>query len=231
MNLASIIQRVQFEPQIKIPTFTQEQHDQQTERIAVAVLTFFQQHYGKPFTVDQENEKQFTSLAYYFSNNPRFEEEQNKSHENLLNYKLNKGLLLIGDYGCGKSSLLHSFCEVLKTVRQGFLRYSFLDIDDLFVTNGYNCFNEHRKNYTKYYDDFGQESLSAGNYGNKESVAVKIAEIRYRLFVESGVKTHYSTNMNGETFKTRYTDFIYSRVKESCNVIMFASGTRNRRLF
>lgn len=229
MDIASIIKRAELQQEIVLQKFTQEQYDQQTENIVFAVSKFFQHHYGKPFVVDKDNEKQVLALAYYFTGNPRFEEEQNKTHEMMMDYKLNKGLLLLGDYGCGKSSLLHCFCEVLKTVRQGFLRYSFLDIDDLFVVNGYSCFNEHRKPYAKYYDDFGQESLQAGNYGNKESVAVKIAEFRYRLFVESGVKTHYSTNMNGESFKTRYTDFIYSRIKESCNIINFATGTKNRR--
>lgn len=230
MDIQSIISKIPKSQNSFVSSTSQEVHDQRTKNIIVAFYKMFFGIYGREFLVDNDNEKQFMALSYYFSENPKFEENKTKTDASFLDYKLNKGLFLVGDYGCGKSSMIHCFCEVLKTVRNGFLSYSFLDIDDDFVINGYNTFIQHRKPFTKYYDDFGQESMLVGNYANKESVAVKISEFRYRLWVEQKVVTHYSTNMSGKNFKERYTDFIYSRIKETCNIIHFESGTQNRRL-
>jgi energy-coupling factor transporter ATP-binding protein EcfA2 len=229
MNIKEIFSKIPKVEQEESKLLTQD-HDSKTENIIIAFYQMFNKVYGREFLLDIDNEKQFTALAYYFSDNPRFEQVLTKTDTSLLDYKLNKGLFLTGDYGCGKSSMIHVFGEVLRSVRLGFLTYSFLDIDDEFVINGYNTFIQHRKPFTKYYDDFGQESMLVGNYSNKESVAVKISEFRYRLWVEQKIKTHYSSNMNGVNFKNRYTDFIYSRIKESCNIINFTSGTKNRRL-
>lgn len=230
MDIKSIIEKIpQFQKKEEIKK-TQLEYDQLSESLILAVANFFQHSYNKEFIIDSDNEKQILALAYYFTGNPRFEFKETKTDERVMDYSLRKGLFLIGNYGCGKSSLIYSFCEVLRNVGQGFLRYSMIDIDDDFAQNSYSAFNKHRGEYPKYYDDIGRESVMAGSYGNKASVATKICEFRYRLFIEKGVKTHYSSNMNGKTFEERYSDFIYTRIKESCNIINFKSNTKNRRL-
>lgn len=64
------------------------------------------ENFRKDFVIDQYNEKAFHLLCLYFTNDPRFEEEQ----EDGMQYSLQKGIWLQSSVrGSGKSTLLKCF--------------------------------------------------------------------------------------------------------------------------
>jgi hypothetical protein len=198
-------------------TINQKFLDQQTELLNLFFRDKYKEIYGKEFELDQDNTAQYVQCLYYFSLNPKFKGD------------LNKGLFMMGDYGVGKTSMIKCFAECLKQVGRSFSVESFMDLDDDFEKFGYSCFDKHRVQSVRMYDDLGKESLKVNSMGSSESTALKVLEFRHRLFVEYGIKTIVTTNLNANGIIERYTDFIYGRVKESYNVLFFKKGAKCRR--
>lgn len=191
--------------------------DQQTELLNLFFRDKFKEMLGREFELDEDNTKQYVQCLHYFSLNPKFEGD------------LKKGLFVIGDYGCGKTSMIKCFAECLKQVGRSFSTESFMDLDDEFEKFGYSCFGKHRIQSVRMYDDLGKESLKINHMGSSESTAVKVIEFRYRLYVEYGIRTIITSNLNKTGVIDRYTDFLYQRIKESCNTISFKKGAKGRR--
>ena len=190
--------------------------DQQTELLNLFFRDKFKGMFGREFELDEDNAKQYAQCLYYFSLNPKFEGD------------LKKGLFITGDYRCGKTSMIECFAECLKQVGRSFSTESFMDLDDEFEKFGYSCFDKHRIQSVRMYDDLGKESLRVNSMGSSESTALKVLEFRHRLYVKHGVKTIITTNLNGKGVISRYTDFIYLRIKESYNIISFKKGAKGR---
>lgn len=154
----------------------------------------------------KSNEKVFINLVKYFNN-------QDSKLDN------NKGFVLCGPNGTGKTTLLKAFS--LFSIGMNNKRYKVIHsqniVDELskyqngFCLTGYYDRNE---KYSTAIDEIGKESIS-NIFGNKIDPLEQVICMRY----QNGLRTFGTTNLNIEQIKSRYGERLYSRFKEMFNII------------
>jgi len=177
---------------------------------------------NRKFSMDENNRWVIEGLCVYFSQDSRF------SHINTINENsLGKGLLLIGECGTGKTL-------ISKTIHKMFLKVPKRAF-------GYVNSNNVVKEYDKkgedgilkymtgewYFDDFGSEDKGKF-YGKEQEIFKSILEARYDLFIDKGIKTYLSTNLDPAAMKKRYGDRVYSRINEMFNIIIIGGEDRRK---
>ena len=185
------------------------------------------------FFFDDKNGPVFTELLKYYNGDPGFEKN---------GYSLQKGLLIAGNIGSGKSIMMRIFkdyCFRRKLDHQ--FRIEFADvIPDKYARHGYDGINlytenAHMNNYGVYtskpihlcIDDLGVEKESVKHFGSEETVIEKVLTSRYNLYQE-GYITHATTNLDAKMLREKYGDRIYSRFKEMFNFIILPGADRRK---
>ena len=167
----------------------------------------------------EENGHIFDLTARYFAKDKSF----NDTTLTMNKPSLNKGLLFIGKYGCGKTSMMDTFQEIGKRLMPNnymwFKSMSTLDLVDEFESsdnqNKESFFHKYNNVTTIYFDDFGTES-DASNYG-KKNLMKEILEKRYM----KKKKTFLTTNLSLKEIKEKYGRRVFSRLQEMFNIIEF----------
>ena len=140
----------------------------------------------------------------------------------------NKGILLLGPVGCGKTSLMtlirdffpSSFRPILKSTRQ---------VSYEFIKEGYEIIEQYGKSEKVFcFDDLGVES-SLKHYGNECNTMGEILLSRYDQFIQFGTITHVTTNLNSVELEKMYGVRVRSRLREMFNLITFPKETQDKR--
>ena len=193
-------------------------------------LTFLEtkgkQQYGKDFSIHQEDRQIIFKLLIYFI---RDEETAAK-----LNLNLNKGILLSGPVGCGKTALMSLMRSAAIQERKYFLKPS-REISFEFIKDGYdviqkyssgNRLNTATKNYC--IDDLGTET-NLKYYGNECNVMAEILLSRYDLFINKKIITHITTNLSASEIEQAYGNRVRSRLRQMLNLIAFNHEAKDKR--
>ena len=142
------------------------------------------------FATDAENEDVITLLLLYIARDERFETAIPDK-----NYSLDKGLLLHGKPGTGKTILIRIMQRTLYYLRSEiqFKRLNMREICQDYQASGPAILMPENKHW--FVDEFGltQREL-AQNYGNKIIVGDELIGIRYDLF-QRGYMLHLTTNL------------------------------------
>ena len=121
---------------------------------------------------------------------------------------LNKGIMLVGPVGCGKTSLMN-ICRFLVPAENRHSIKSCRDISYEFAKEGYEAIQRYTKgSFSPYkgepkawcFDDLGLENTMQF-YGNECSVMAEILLSRYDSF---DMITHITTNLNSDEIENRY---------------------------
>jgi hypothetical protein len=175
------------------------------------------------YQITDENESVIEALLLYFRCDPEF--ANTTATENKPS--LDKGILLIGNWGSGKSTLMSAFqrCRFpnndfsIITTKQ--LEGMYYDGDkaraaiDLYGTKATRpYFDGKMRNYHCLFDDWGQERPVFGTTEVMERVILG----RYD-HIKKGLKTHATTNLNLQMIKERYGGVIESRCYDMFNII------------
>lgn len=175
-----------------------------------------QRRLGQPFVVDEFNGPILDLLCLYFAEDPRFEEHVGPGGRN---YSLQKGLLLRGGVGCGKTTLLTIFSH---NPRLPYLVEPCRDLVGVYSRQGepgnpaggeealrYYCqriqlaqsdaahFN-YRTHAGLALDDIGTENWKAKHYGQQLNVIEHILSSRDDQVVAGSLErwaTHATTNV------------------------------------
>jgi hypothetical protein len=178
------------------------------------------------FIVDEELKPVFRALCLYFGGDPRFEEE---------NFgKLNKGLCLSGNVGCGKTVLMKAF---KKMWQKHIIVINTHDLVDKYMTDGVEVLyhylghaepycNEPR--YLYCFDDLGSENTSAKYMGNELNVMERVIISRYERGVSYFIQTHFTTNLDGNQIEQKYGTRVRSRLREMVNFIPVPGDDRRK---
>jgi len=174
--------------------------------------------YGEKFSIENENVKKAYKKVY-----DCFIEG--------LNTK-NKGVLVIGNIGVGKSAMMKVIQRLFKDTDRCFKKVNSTELKDMSeeLTSGQikDVYGYELKQ-DLYIDDIGLFS-DVKRYGNTVNIISEIILERYNLFVECGFKTHFSSNVvaaltNKEstvpTLEKMYGNRILDRIKEMCYLIDF----------
>lgn len=162
--------------------------------------------FGKRLIVNQDNKPFITALCYFVSRDPRFETE--------LGYSLNKGLIIRGVSGLGKTHLVQC---LRKNELNPILVLSMLEITgDVKADGEYNI--DLKGNKLIYLDDVGTEEPVVNHFGTKISFFKTFIESQY-LKTKAFNNLIFSTNNSFSEIEEKYGFRVRSRLKEMMNII------------
>jgi DNA replication protein DnaC len=182
--------------------------------------------YGKKFKILETDHEIIYKLMAYF-----LKDEQACFQ---FNIDLEKGILVSGPIGCGKTSLMNLMKYLTVTEHKFFVKPC-RDISFEFIQDGYQIIHKysigklyHSEPRTYCFDDLGTEN-NLKYFGNECNVMAEILLSRYDLFISKKLKTHITTNLSATELETHYGNRVRSRLRELCNLIAFDSHSTDKR--
>lgn len=195
--------------------------------------TIFPEVNQRPFIkIEGVTVKNLEPLIYYFSKDIRFFESENLRVE-LSEPSFDKGLLIIGNFGNGKTSTMKVFEKIFKGIPGiQFKGYSANEAVTMFEKcTGDKAeilrteFEKSMWNGTRYFDDLKTERI-ASNFG-KVNIFKEILEERYnrksRTFITCNFDDNHPNDIHAalDEFETKYGGRVYDRLFEMFNIIEF----------
>lgn len=152
---------------------------------------------------------------------------------------LNKGLLITGPIGCGKTAIMNILCSLCEgTGKPSIIKCRELSFE--FSEHGYSVVGKYSKqSYYQFkglpfqprvmcFDDLGLEP-QASYWGIHCQIMAEVLLSRYEFFVEDGMITHVTTNLNTKELEEIYGNRIRSRFRQMFNLISFHQESRDKR--
>jgi DNA replication protein DnaC len=184
------------------------------------------QSYGDSFTISEDDLPIITTLLVYFLND--------EITAKTIGIDLNKGILLSGPIGCGKTSLMDIMRLVPQQERKFVLKTT-REISFEFIKEGYeviqryssgNKLQNNVKNYC--FDDLGTEN-NLKYFGNECNVMGEILLSRYDLFINKKIITHITTNLSASEIEAAYGNRVRSRLRQLCNLVAYDYNSIDKR--
>ncbi len=144
-----------------------------------------------------------------------------------LGIDINKGILLSGPVGCGKTSLI----RLLKHLVPHYRPYEVVPTRNIvfgFNHIGYKTIEDYGSTQFFCFDDLGVEPIGR-HYGKDCNVMGEILLSRHDLFLKHHVKTHGTTNLNAKELEDKYGNRVRSRMRELFNLVAFDKGSLDKR--
>ena len=168
--------------------------------------------YGKKFQLHEQDKQPIYLMLCYFL--------QDELAASQLNIDLQKGILLTGPVGCGKTTLINLMKFFIQKENQKFIIKPCRDISFEFIEDGYSVIHRYSKppafgwfgGGCFCFDDLGTEN-SIKYFGNECNVMAEILLTRYDLFVAQKLVTHLTTNLSASEIEETYGNRIRSRMR------------------
>lgn len=216
----------------------------QTEKKEISITSrqlwnLFKIHFenisGSKFLKSPETIKNLEPIIYYFAKDERFFNCTNIS--TLSEPSFDKGLLIIGGFGNGKTTIMKSFESIFLGVKgTSFKGYTANEVVTMFEKITVDE-NEHTRsqfesamyNGIRYFDDLKTERI-ASKYG-KVNLFKDILEERYNRKLKTHITCNFKEGFNGNIeigiseFGEKYGGRVYDRVFEMFNIIEFKGKT------
>lgn len=185
-----------------------------------------QELYGNHFKIIEEDHPIVYKLIAYF-----LKDEQACFQ---LGINLNKGILMSGPVGCGKTSLM-SLMKFLTPVEYKFIVKPCRDVSFEFIKDGYEVIHRYSRGKLEQlepkiycFDDLGLEN-NLKYYGNECNVMAEILLSRYDLYISRRIQTHITTNLSASEIEAQYGNRVRSRMRELFNLIAYDNNTKDKR--
>ncbi len=186
--------------------------------------------FGKNFKIYSEDETILYKLCIYFIRD--FETCRK------LEINPNKGILLSGPVGCGKTSLM----KLLPYIVPHQKTYKVIPARNIafeFNNKGFSIIEHYGNNNYYCFDDLGVETTGR-HFGKDCNVMGEILLSRYDLFLKknndtssilekSRIITHATTNLNAKELEERYGNRVRSRMRQLFNLIAFGTESVDKR--
>lgn len=179
-----------------------------------------QQTGRKNYVVDDENQTVIQELIHYFA-----QTGQGKLSPN-------KGIVLAGNVGSGKTLLMETF-NVLVRRTQPFYKTTARQVAKDYAADGLTALVRYLKQFRKtpkglvpvdfLFDDLGAED-NKKHYGNEANVMAEIIYDRYELFTRYATRTHFTTNLTTDELEEKYGTRAFSRLCQMCNFMVLGNG-------
>lgn len=176
--------------------------------------------FDKDFRLHKEDKPVLLILYCYFI--------QDQNAGAIIGLDINKGLLISGPVGCGKTTLMNL---MPKSTRHK-INYEMIptrNIVNNFNEVGFEVLEKYKDTKDYCFDDLGLEPT--GCHNTKDcNVMEEILLSRYDLFKTKNVKTHITTNLSVEELEARYGSQLIRGLGEMFNLIGFAKSSKDKRL-
>jgi DNA replication protein DnaC len=176
--------------------------------------------FGSSFKIDLSDRETLLKLISYSVG------ALDSCEENFID--LEKGVLLIGPVGCGKTTIMTLLNEFVFP-HQRYQVKSTRDIATEFHQDGFEIIHKYgRRQKAICLDDLGVEQ-NMKYYGNECNTIGEILLHRYDMHVNFGIVTHATTNLNAEELENLYGNRVRSRLRSMFNLIVFPGDVRDKR--
>jgi hypothetical protein len=239
---------IDFYPNLKEITFlmdnSKEKENSKASLIRYLHKSFFivfNKIYQKKFSPLKEFSEMLSTLLFYFSKDERFYQSKCLL-KNFNKPSLTKGLLIIGDYGVGKSVMMRTFAllflDSICPRELAFRAYNMNELIDAYEKD-YDkyVFWQNLKGGRIYFDDVKNERLAS--YYGKINLMEKILQDRYNnpkatTFITSNYDVNYPNDLEKaiEQFKPLsmglwfMTDFLNSLISLNLKAVVFDGSSK-----
>lgn len=176
--------------------------------------------FGQQFKIYKEDRDILYRLCLYFI--------QDRIACKELGIDIDKGILLSGPVGCGKTSLI----RLLKHLVPHRKPYEVVPTRNIvfgFNHIGYKTIEDYGNTQFFCFDDLGIEPMGR-HYGKDCNVMGEILLSRHDLFLGKKIKTHATTNLNAAELEELYGIRVRSRMRQLFNLVAFDKGSRDKRV-
>jgi energy-coupling factor transporter ATP-binding protein EcfA2 len=177
--------------------------------------------FGREFRIYEDDLVIIRKLCYYFI----------KDKENCLKDDIDpdKGILLSGPVGCGKTTLMKLLRHMVPNQRP----YEVIPCRNIafsFNHLGFKTIEEYGNTKFFCFDDLGVEPPGRF-YGKDMNVMGEVLLSRYELYLQSKlkIKTHATTNLSADELEERYGHRVRSRMRKLFNLVSFEDGVGDKR--
>ena len=185
--------------------------------LSFGTYCLFKRNQRKEFVIDENNETIIEQLYFYVTNDSSFMGD------------LDKGIMLQGKYGCGKTVIIETYSLLHNHVVRRFCLdqplFTFIkavELQEQIIKQSASVFARR----PLIIDEFGRESKTVQDYGN---ISRPISEL-LSLRSDVGVITHGTTNFTLETLSSSefYGGMIGGRLKVMFNYINLEGESRRK---
>lgn len=186
------------------------------------------------FPIDEEKEKDYITivkrLCCYFADDSRFDTDT---------MNRNKGVLLFGGVGVGKTTLMQAF---QRNALYSYRVISCREVETKFSVDGNTAIDEFSQNRVipinsnpyghkeigYCFDDLGTENAITKHFGNAKNVMADVLLNRYDNKLDPRA-THITTNLSLQEIEKFYGTRVLDRIAENFNIITFDKDAKSRR--
>jgi len=183
-------------------------------------------HYGQSFRVNILDIPTIYKLLIYMI------KDQDTALKEQID--LNKGILLSGPIGCGKTSIMH-LIRPFTSNHSDYKIKTCREISFEFAKNGFDAINKytlkqnHQSRLSGYcFDDLGAEQ-QIKHFGNDCNVMAEVLISRYEQFVENNSITHLTSNLSASEIELLYGNRLRSRMRQMFNLVCFMPNSIDKR--
>lgn len=175
--------------------------------------------FGKDFKIFEEDYEIILKLCNYFV------KDLDQCAQNGIDPE--KGILLTGPVGCGKTSLMRLLKHLVPSQRP----YRIIPARNIvfgFNHIGYKTIEDYGDGQFFCFDDLGVEPFGR-HYGKDCNVMGEVLLSRYEFFLKTKIKTHATTNLRAQELEDMYGNRVRSRMRQLFNLVAFDKNTNDKR--